>query len=177
MHVRCNNPNRRRRILASLLSVLFTAGMLTACSGTQNSPLPETAEELPVMVEKPAFPQYRVESAEVSSGKEAVQVQQATEDGFLVLINRMVRDEIPEELLEDPDFVNDGRYAVYENALFFISRSGKRTQISGYTPLPAPENPEELEDYLCEDGIHPSRKGQELIFQTIRQHMKSPAFC
>ena len=102
------------------------------------------------MVEKPAFPQYQTESAEVSSGKEAVQVQQATEDGFLVLINRMVRDETPEELLEDPDFVNDGRYAVYENALFLVNRSGKRTQISGYTPLPAPENPEELEEYFSE---------------------------
>ena len=30
-----------------------------------------------------------------------------------------------------------------------------------------PREPSELEEYLCEDGIHPSRLGQGLIFRTL----------
>ena len=30
-----------------------------------------------------------------------------------------------------------------------------------------PREPRALEPYLCEDGIHPSRLGQKLIFDTL----------
>ena len=30
-----------------------------------------------------------------------------------------------------------------------------------------PRNPDRLRDYLCEDGIHPSRLGQELIYHAV----------
>ena len=34
-----------------------------------------------------------------------------------------------------------------------------------------PRNPDRLKDYLCEDGIHPSRLGQELIYRTVYENL------
>ena len=141
---------RLKNMLCVLLSAVLTAGALSACSGgampqTQQIESAETELRL-----KPAFPKYRVRSASVSDGGESVSVQQATEDGFLALINRKVRDEIPGELLEDPDFVNDGRYTVFENALFHLTKNGKRNKVRRYRPLSAPENPDGRKEYFSE---------------------------
>ena len=141
---------RLKNVLCVLLSAVLTAGTLSACAG--RTP-PQIQEEGTAIAEgriKPSFPRYRVKSAAVSDGGESVLVQQATEDGFLVLINRKVRDDTPAELLEDPDFVNDGRYDVYESALFHLNKNGKRSKIRRYRPLPAPENPDGRKEYFSE---------------------------
>ena len=104
---------RLKNVLCVLLSAVLAAGALSACSGAAQPQTQQIEPEGTELRVKPAFPQYKVKSAAVSDGGEAVLVQQATEDGFLAFINRKVREEIPAELLEDPDFVNDGRYAVW----------------------------------------------------------------
>ena len=141
---------RLKNVLCVLLSAALAAGALSACSGAVQPQTQQIEPEETVVRVKPAFPQYKVKSAAVSDGGEAVLVQQATEDGFLAFINRKVREEIPAELLEDPDFVNDGRYAVYESSLFHLSKSGKRSKIRRYRPLPAPENPDGRKEYFSE---------------------------
>ena len=141
---------RLKNVLCVLLSVVLAAGALSACSGAAQPQTQQIEPEGTELRVKPAFPQYKVKSAAVGDGGEAVLVQQATEDGFLAFINRKVREEIPAELLEDPDFVNDGRYAVYESALFHLSKSGKRSKIRRYRPLPAPENPDGRKEYFSE---------------------------
>ena len=145
-----NQRLQLKNMLCILLSAVLAAGTLSACSGKAPAQIPETGHVETEGRVKPEFPQYRVRSAAVSEGGESVLAQQATEDGFLALINRMVRDETPAELLDDPDFVNDGRYAVYESALFHVRKNGKRNKVRRYRPLPAPENPEERKEYFSE---------------------------
>ena len=36
-----------------------------------------------------------------------------------------------------------------------------------------PREPSELEEYLCEDGIHPNKKGHKLIAEAIENHIHS----
>ena len=40
-----------------------------------------------------------------------------------------------------------------------------------------PPDPHALEPYLCEDGIHPSRLGQKLIFDTLYRQIAAAAQC
>ena len=150
-----------KNLLCILLSALMTAGTLCACSGGQPAQVPENESAVAEESTAPVFPQYRVKKAPVSEGKEAVLLQQATEDGFLAYINRMVRDETPQELLEDPEFVNDGRYAVYESALFQVTENGKRHKIRRYRPLPAPENTEGHKEYFSESRARAFRMAED----------------
>ena len=153
---------RRRpvRCLAAVLSVILLAG----CGRANSDQEQNTAEEAIVeeQTEETWLQNYTVSSVTVAEENEAVLYQQGYEDGFLAYINRKVREEIPEERRVEPDFVNDGRYDVYESALFTVTKSGKRHKVRRYRPLPAPENTEKLEKYfsesrprafrICEDG-------------------------
>ena len=159
--------------LCLLLAAILAAGALGACGRAQEEAPPEPAEEAPAAEEKTVFPRYRTERADVSKGKEAVLIQQATEEGFLALINRQVRDETPEELLEDPDFVNDGRYAVYENALFRVDRGGKREMVERYAPGAAPENPEDWEEYFSEVRLRAVRLREDGCFLAVESSFES----
>lgn len=138
-----------KRMLCLLLLAAVAVGLLASCSAT---PQREEEAEEPSVAESSAtaFPQYRTKTAVVSDGKESVKLQQTTETGLLAFINRMIRDDTPQELLEDPDFVNDGRYHVYESALFTVSESGKRNKIRRYRPMEAPDNPEARKEYFSE---------------------------
>ena len=93
---------------------------------------------------------YETTCSAVAEAREAVMFQQGYDEGFLAYINRKVREEIPPELAEDPAFVNDGSYDVYESALFRVTKSGKRHKVRRYRQMPAPENPEGLEHYFSE---------------------------
>ncbi len=93
---------------------------------------------------------YELSTAEVAEGKEAVLFQQGEGTAFLALINRKTGENIPEGAEEEPDFVNDGRYDVYESALFHVSRSGKRDKIRRYRTMPAPEGPQDDPSYYSE---------------------------
>ena len=155
--------NLLRTALASALSAVLLAGCGVAGrdgDGQMNPVQTETVitDDLPAQgqaeVQEQAaetwLQRYTVESASVSEDREAVLFQQECEGGFLAYINRKVREEIPAELREDPDFVNDGRYDVYESALFTVTENGRRHKVRRYRTLAAPENTEKLEKYFSE---------------------------
>ncbi|MBQ9664078.1 MAG: hypothetical protein IJV40_13095 [Oscillospiraceae bacterium] len=137
--------------LHTAILVLMCGILLLGCGRVQEiSPEPEE-----VQTEEEAGPptweqRYVSDSATVAEEKEAVLFQQSCEGGFLAYINRKVRENIPAELKEDPNFVNNGRFDVYESALFRVTKSGKRDKVRRYRPLPAPEKPEDLENYFSE---------------------------
>ena len=141
---------REKRNRKRLAAAVFAALLLCGCARgtevvTEPDPVPETLPEETGYVRR-----YEVSSATVAENNETVLFQQQCEGGFLALINRKVRENIPEELKEDPDFVNDGRYDVYESALFRVRKSGKRDKVRRYRTLPAPENTEGRERYFSE---------------------------
>ena len=104
---------------------------------------------------------YRTSTATVADGNEAVLFQQDCEGGFLALINRKVRESIPDELKNDPDFVNDGRFDIYETALFHVTGSGKRNKVRRYRTLPAPENQEGLDSFFSETRVKALREAED----------------
>lgn len=140
----------KRRKLALGLAAALSVALMTGCGHTDNNI--ENAEEAIVeeQTEETWLQIYTVSSSTVAEGNEAVLYQQEYEDGFLAYINRKVREAIPAELKEDPEFVNDGRYDVYESALFTVTESGKRHRIRRYRSLPAPENTENMEKFFSE---------------------------
>ena len=134
-----------KRILIMLLTAALSA-LLAACGNAANE------EETAVVEETPA-PRvfYQTKTAEIAAGNEAVLFQQGCEDrGFLAFINRKTGDNIPPEALEDEDFINDGRYDIYESALFRVTEKGKREKIRRYRTMPAPEDTEDRKEYYSE---------------------------
>lgn len=133
--------------LIALMGVLLLAG----CGRAED--LRVEQEEVPIEEEAgpPTWEQrYASRSSTVAESREAVLFQQACEGGFLAYINRKVRENIPAELKEDPEFVNDGSYDVFESALFRVSENGEREKVRRYRPLAAPEKTEEVEKYFSE---------------------------
>ncbi len=164
---------RIRNLLWVLLAAVLSAVLLTGCrvmsqTGTgqseptqaddenmreptvQDDAAQDDAAQEPEPEAETWLQRYVAESSPVSEAKEAVLFQQECEGGFLAYINRKIREDIPAELREDPEFVNDGRYDVYESALFTVSKSGRRHKVRRYRTLPAPENTENLEKYFSE---------------------------
>ena len=140
----------KKRKLTLFMMAILSVTLLTGCGYTESNT--GTAEEAIVeeQTEETWLQTYTVSSSTVTEGNEAVLSQQEYENGFLAYINRKVREEIPTELKSDPDFVNDGRYDIYESSLFTVTESGKRHMIRRYRPRPAPENTENLEKYFSE---------------------------
>ena len=140
--------DRLIQAMAAVLSVILLAG----CIGPQETeigPEEETIEESEQPVET-WLQTYTSTQVVLSEKREAILFQQECEGGFLALINSKVREDIPEELRVDPDFVNDGRYDVYENVLYTVTDSGKKRRVSVYRTVPKPENPDYLEQYYSE---------------------------
>lgn len=139
-------------VLAAALSVILFSGCGFAGQKRteQTDTVPAEQEMQQEEAEELWLQRYVVETSFVAEEKEAVLFQQECEGGFLAYINRKVREEIPAERKEDPDFVNDGRYDVYESALFTISKSGKRHKVRRYRTQASPENTENLERYYSE---------------------------
>ena len=144
--------HRLRDSLFMVLLLLSAAVLLSGCGRGANMPeeLEKTDETADAAESELQFLSYRTRTALISKENKAVLPQQLTEDGVLSLINRFVRDETPAELLEDPDYVSDGRYSVYESGLFFISDNGTQRRVRLYQPLSAPEDTEELREYYSE---------------------------
>lgn len=143
-----------RGLAACLLAVCALCGCVGRTEPADSPPvLPAGTEEVTGEV----FPRYEVQTVSVSKGKEAVLVQQVMGGGLLVIINRVLREEIPEELLEDPDFVNDGRYAVTEDKIFTLLPDGRRRLLSRYRKLEAPEDGEDRKEYFSESRIRAVR--------------------
>ena len=144
---------RVRDWLLTGLAAMMCAVLLTGCS-------PAEKQETEITEEQPEEEQgyetwlqrYTTRSASItfSDRKEGVLFQQDCDGGFLAYINRKVGEDIPQEYGKDPEFVNDGRYDVYESALFTVTEDGKRHKIRRYRTLPAPENTEQLEKYFSE---------------------------
>ena len=144
---------RVRDWLLTGLTAIMCAVLLTGCS-------PAEKQETVVIEEQPEeelgyetwLQQYTIRSTSVSlpGRREGVLFQQGINGGFLAYINRKVSEKIPEEYKEDPGFVNDGRYDVYDSTLFIVTKNGKRNMIRRYRTLPAPENTEQLERYFSE---------------------------
>ena len=142
---------RIRELLKPMLAATLSAVLLAGCGQMEQINIEIEEEQTEEKQAEDTWLQTYVSSASVISGaEETVLFQQECDGGFLAYINRKVREEIPEEYREDPDFVNDGRYDVYESALFTVSKSGKRHKVRRYRPLPAPENTENLENYFSE---------------------------
>ena len=128
-----------------LLTMLVFA--FAGCGRSANVETVVPTEEIPVIIRR----WVQTKTAEISAGEEAVLFQQACEDrGFLALINRKTGDRIPAEALEDEDFVNDGRYDIYESALFRVTENGKREKVRRYRPMAAPEDTEDRKEYFSE---------------------------
>lgn len=135
---------RNRTATIILLAVLAFA--FAGCSRDANIEEAVPVEETP----EPRW-SYQTETAEIAAGEEAVLFQQACDDsGFLALINRKTGENIPAEMLEDESFVNDGRYDIYESALFRVTEKGKREKVRRYRPMAAPEDTEDREAYYSE---------------------------
>ena len=135
---------RNRTAMIILLAVLAFA--FAGCGRDANIEEAVPAEETP----EPRW-SYQTETAEIAAGEEAVLFQQACEDsGILALINRKTGDRIPAELLEAESFVDDGRYDIYESALFRVTEKGKREKVRRYRPMAAPEDTEDREAYDSE---------------------------
>ena len=144
---------RMRDWLLTGIAAVLCAVLLSGCG-------PAEQKETAIVEEQPEeeagyetwLQRYTIRSAEItlSDRREGVLFQQDCDGGFLAYINRKVREEIPSELKENPEFVNDGRYDVYESALFTVTQNGKRHKIRRYRTLPAPENTEQLERYFSE---------------------------
>ena len=139
-------------LLTGLAAVMCTV-LLTGCSPAEKQQT-ELTEEQPEEEQgyETWLQRYTTRSAPItlSDRREGVLFQQECDGGFLAYINRKVSEEIPQEYREDPDFVNDGRYDVFESALFTVTENGKRHKIRRYRTLPAPENTEQLERYFSE---------------------------
>ena len=140
--------NRTGRLAAAVLLILTLAG----CAAFERNTEPQDAFE----EEDDAATyilQYQLRRYEMSQGGQSVFFQEEDGKGFLALVSHKTGEEIPEEKLEDPDFVNDGRYAIYENDLYHFSEKGKRTLLRDYQPIPDPEEPDGVESYRSE--VHP----------------------
>ena len=86
---------RLTRMAAAVLSVLLLAG----CSGPQKTEI-EPEEETIETIEETAetwLQTYMVSGVTLSGKRESVLFQQECEGGFLALVNRKVREEIPEK--------------------------------------------------------------------------------
>ena len=144
---------RMRDWLLTGLAAVMCAVLLTGCSPAEKQQT-ELTEEQPEEEQgyETWLQRYTTHSASItlSDRREGVLFQQECDGGFLAYINRKVSEEIPQEYREDPDFVNDGRYDVFESALFTVTENGKRHKIRRYRTLPAPENTEQLERYFSE---------------------------
>ncbi len=119
-----------RNRTANIILLAALAFGLIGCGQSANieEELPEEERPEPRLI-------YQTKTAEIAAGNEAVLFQQGCEDrGFLALINRKTGENIPPELLEDEDFVNDGRYDIFESALFRVTEKGKREKIRRYRP-------------------------------------------
>ena len=144
---------RMRDWLLTGLAAAMCAVLLIGCSPAEKQET-EIIEEQPE--EEPGYEtwlqRYTIHSSSItlSDRREGVLFQQECDGGFLAYINRKVGEKIPQEYREDPGFVNDGRYDVYESALFTVTANGKRHKIRRYRTLPAPENTEQLERYFSE---------------------------
>ena len=142
-----------RKQCARLLALLLLLPALTGClkrEAAQPEPEPEEApKELPL--------RYVLQEYTVSRGSAAVSFQQAEDRGFLAIVNRKTGEKIPAELAEDPEYVHDGRYNIYENEICHVNGLGKSSKIRSYRPLPAPEKPEGLEAYFSESRLRAVR--------------------
>lgn len=139
-----------KKLRAGLIALMGIL-LLTGCGRAEDL----RVEQEGVPIEEEAGPptweqRYESRSSTVAESREAVLFQQACEGGFLAYINRKVRENIPAELKENPEFVNDGRYDVFESALFRVSENGEREKVRRYRPLAAPEKTEEVEKYFSE---------------------------
>ncbi|MBR4473602.1 MAG: hypothetical protein IKS55_08175 [Oscillospiraceae bacterium] len=165
---------RNRIGIMILLTMLAFA--LTGCGRSANveEAVPEAEEEIPAPLRW-----VQTKSAEIAPGEEAVLFQQAFGDsGFLALINRKTGENIPAELLEDEDFVNDGRYAVYESALFRVTESGKREKVRRYRPLAAPEDTEDRKEYYSESrprAFRLMKDGSILVLESSYESWQDPS--
>ena len=135
----------------ALLMAAFLGLELAGCGSlNQANEFPEETEE---QVSQEYLLRYRLDKYEMSSGGQAVFFQEEDTKGFLALVNHKTGEEIPEEKQEDPDFINDGRYEIFESDLYHFNERGKRTLLRAYEPIPVPEEPEEVESYRSE--VHP----------------------
>ncbi len=140
--------NRTGRLAAAVLLILTLAGCATFERNTEPQDAFEEEDDAATYIL-----QYQLRRYEMSQGGQSVFFQGEDEKGFLALVSHKTGEEIPEEKLEDPDFVNDGRYAIYENDLYHFSEKGKRSLLRDYQPIPDPEEPDGVESYRSE--VHP----------------------
>ena len=170
------NPVLRKAAALRCLTAafLFTSCVLSGCAGNTEAAESSTAaadagQESPAVI----FPHYELKTSVVSEGKEALRVQQADENGFLVILNRKTGEEIPEELQEDPDFVNDGRYEIYEDELLTVQPDGKRQKLRHYRQLAAPEDTEDRKEYFSQTRIRAVRRLQDGTLASVESSFES----
>lgn len=172
----CKNPVLRKGAARKCLAAacLLVSCALSGCAGGTENASPSAAAADPTQ-EAPSvtFPRYGLKTVRVSEGKEALRVQQADESGFLVILNRKTGEEIPEELQEDPDFVNDGRYEIYEDELISLQPDGKRQQLRRYRPLAAPEDTEGRKEYFSQTRIRAVRRLQDGTLASVESSFES----
>ena len=128
--------------IAVLLAAVLAAG-LSSCANETAVSTPAEAEEPAV---SPMMP-YTVKTVAVSEGEESIRIWDERDGELLAFSNEKIGEAIPEELLEDPEYVYDGSYDVYGNRLCFIGENGQIRRLEKYEPLPAPKNDDKKTEY------------------------------
>jgi ABC-type glycerol-3-phosphate transport system substrate-binding protein len=142
--------------IAVLLAAVLAAG-LSSCANETAVSTPAEAEEPAV---SPMMP-YTVKTVAVSEGGESIRIWDERDGELLAFSNEKIGEAIPEELLEDPEYVYDGSYDVYGNRLCFIGENGHIRRLEKYEPLPAPKNDDKKTEYKAWSRPRAARFGDE----------------
>lgn len=131
------NWNKKRILLIPVLVLLL---VLSGCTA---APTPEITPE-PEETSAPGGG-YHARFTEVGEFSAGFMALYAGEDGFYGITLEKTGEVIPEAVINEAKrknrpVVNDGRYDVIEEKLWFIGPNGKLRELKNYQPLPAAEN-------------------------------------
>ena len=143
-------PLRKMKRLTALILCAATIFSLAACGGAESDSAQESPETAAPEVTESPEPQpvyeWQAEFSDAETGPEYYTPVCFHNGGFYCTASVKTGENIPESVIkaarkknEKP--VNDGRYDVFSDCLFFIGPDGSVRRIEDYEPLPAEENP------------------------------------
>ena len=134
---------KRKRILCLTLALLMLLG--TAACGTQNTASEATPE--PAAEELVYAASFQDISGKYENGLSPLYY---TDEGvYFSAYEKIGEREKPEDAVQQ----YDGEYDIYGSKLYYLSYDGTVKQITGYEPLPEPENSEEREDFYAGSSL------------------------
>lgn len=142
--------------LTALLLCAASIFSLAACGGAESDSVPDAVETVfPEATESPEpqpIYEWRAEFTPAETGPEYYTPVCFYDGGFFCTASIKVGEDIPDSVVraarkknEEP--VNDGRYDVFSNGLFFISPDGSVRCLDDYAALPEEKNAEDWYDF------------------------------